>query len=141
MGAGERPICPPVSDLPFPGHSVLQKTASPCSCSLCFSGECCPDSLPSVPASAPCCSLCCGQPDLFRTQVRQHLSREVSLPHRVSHPSRLWSSGPVLQVRTVWFICLYICFRPCPLGSKCRESYVHTCLRLTRKLGKGEKNC
>lgn len=86
---------------------------------LCLSGEWCANSLPSVPA--PCCSLwtailtslTSSELRLGNTFLEKHF-----YPHRVIHPSRLWSSGPALQVHTVWFIRLYICFRPCPLGSE-----------------------
>jgi hypothetical protein len=48
------------------------------------------------------------QPDLFRTQVRQRLSREAFLPHRLVHPPLPWSSGPVLQNHTVVHLPAYL---------------------------------
>lgn len=48
------------------------------------------------------------QPDLFRTQVRQRLSREAFLPHRLVHPPLPWSSGPVLQNHTMVHLPAYL---------------------------------
>lgn len=109
----KQPLLTPAASVHASGVQIPFLLSLPLSYAVCFIV----DSLPY-------------QPDLFSAQVRQHLSRQAFLPHRRIHPTLPWSSSPVLQEHTGWFILLCICLHPCPLGSECGE----ICVRVLNQI-------